>query len=459
MIDCIVPLRLDEAIEKVVAQFKTIEARPPKEFEELFRDASNLAADMQHSVTPVFAEFKDLLQSNVKGEKYVTNSVLQENGTIKHFIGIKHGENLYAGKCYVTEEEKVLSATYGLFNHEPTNKEVYLAHGVCRIDFLELSKVNHMAYKYVTLDNNQRPDHYFTYSGMTDGARQFQWMVKEEPCPDKPTFFLSKKGVLRVAVRIREDVYKVNAVTRDAALDTLEIYYVDKGNQRISDTEQVKYDSNGRYFHRIEGRGTCILEPNTRYDGSLTKDFEMTGEGCLITIAPRKIVTGTFDNGKIVIGRIDTDEYHYEGDIKNNLPNGEGIKTYHDKDVVEGYFVDGQAQGKGKFVSHCCDSTFEGNLVDGVKVGHGVEVFINGDRYEGEFKQGKFCGKGKMVFANGDVYVGNFDAGVFHGEGELKTADTLLKCTWTHGHLGERNEDHIRTCCAGHISPAHRKKV
>lgn len=459
MIACIVPKRLEDAIEKVVTQFKTIEVRPPKEFEELFSEASKMAADMQHSVAPVYEEFKDLLQSNVKGEKYVTNSVLQENGTIKHFIGIKHGENLYGGKCYLMEDEKILSAIYGLFNHEPTSKEVYYAHGICRMDFLELSKINHMSYKYLTMENNQKPDHYFAYCGMTDGARQFQWMEKEEPSPIKPTFFISKKGVLRTVVRIKEGVYKVYAVTRSAELDSIEVYYVDKGNQRLADTEQVKYDSNGRYFHRIEGRGTCILDPNTRYDGCLTKDFEMTGEGCLITVSPRKMVTGTFDNGKITTGTINTDDYHYEGDIANLLPNGRGRKAYHDKDIVEGFFVDGQAQGKGKFISYCCESTFEGDLVDGVKAGYGVEVFNNGDRYEGEFKQGRFCGKGKMNFANGDVYVGHFDGGVFHGEGELKTADATLKCTWTHGHLGERNEDHVRVCCSGHASPSNRKRV
>lgn len=232
---------------------------------------------------------------------------------------------------------------------------------------------------------------------------------------------------------------------------------MDQQNNLLKNYEQLKYDSLGRYYHIVKGRGTCVLGANLRYEGVMGPNYQLTGKGQLVIVSPRKVIYGEFKDGKITYGIIETEKYKYEGEIKDELPNGKGKMVFHDKDWGEGEFKDGIQVGSGRFYSNCCESLFEGEFKDGHKSGKGTETFQNGDKYQGEFKEGQFSGKGAMHFANGDIYEGQFDKGVYHGHGKLVTKEATIESEWTHGKLGDRNEDHVRFCCAGHQSPTNRK--
>lgn len=66
---------------------------------------------------------------------------------------------------------------------------------------------------------------------------------------------------------------------------------------------------------------------------------------------------------------------------------------------------------------------FEGQLVNGVKQGHGVFIAPGSFRYEGNWESNKQNGKGKTIFDNGDVYEGEILDGEFHGQGSYTTKD------------------------------------
>ena len=58
-------------------------------------------------------------------------------------------------------------------------------------------------------------------------------------------------------------------------------------------------------------------------------------------------------------------------------------------------------------------------MVNGLREGHGVFHFNNGDKYEGNFSRNKFNGKGVYSWANGDYYDGEFVDGKISGNGDM----------------------------------------
>ena len=67
-------------------------------------------------------------------------------------------------------------------------------------------------------------------------------------------------------------------------------------------------------------------------------------------------------------------------EIKNNIPNGKGIKYYSNgKILYEGDFVNGLFEGNGKY------------------------IWEDGEYYIGEYKNGLRNGKGIEYYANGKI--------------------------------------------------------
>jgi hypothetical protein len=62
---------------------------------------------------------------------------------------------------------------------------------------------------------------------------------------------------------------------------------------------------------------------------------------------------------------------------------------------------------------------YKGFFDNFVKVGTGIEAFVNGDKYEGEYFGGLPNGKGKYTWECGLVYKGEFKNGQREGRGEL----------------------------------------
>ncbi len=74
----------------------------------------------------------------------------------------------------------------------------------------------------------------------------------------------------------------------------------------------------------------------------------------------------------------------YEGDIKNNLPNGKGILSF-----------------KGK-------RFYEGDWLNGTKNGMGISYYSTGGKYFGEIKNGLLHGIGTFFYSNKTKITGNF---------------------------------------------------
>lgn len=71
---------------------------------------------------------------------------------------------------------------------------------------------------------------------------------------------------------------------------------------------------------------------------------------------------------------------------------------------------------------------YEGELIDGVRSGHGVLTWADGSRYEGQFENGVRHGQGTLVLPTGDVYTGAFQRDAMTGRGRLE---------WTNGDVYE----------------------
>ena len=97
-----------------------------------------------------------------------------------------------------------------------------------------------------------------------------------------------------------------------------------------------------------------------------------------------------FDNGDV-----------YEGEIKNNLMNGQGTWTSADGDQYVGEWKAGN------------------------KHGHGTYTFASGTQYVGEFEDGNFHGQGTFTSADGDQYVGEFkNDKMLNGEAQSLTLES-----------------------------------
>ena len=155
----------------------------------------------------------------------------------------------------------------------------------------------------------------------------------------------------------------------------------------------------------------------------------------------------------------------YEGEIRGYLPNGTGIYTSADGEVIDGEFTDGVADGfcrvtlasgnryegmivsgewsengtltlvyddgeetpQGTFVnsrfegevtySYRSGANYVGGYQNGLPHGLGSLTYANGDKYEGEFSVGEISGRGKYTFADESVYEGQFESGLPNGEG------------------------------------------
>jgi hypothetical protein len=112
----------------------------------------------------------------------------------------------------------------------------------------------------------------------------------------------------------------------------------------------------------------------------------------------------------------------YEGEFKENRPEGVGVFTYPNGDVYRGSFVNGKLEGKGSIL-FSNQTRYEGEARAGLANGQGRMEFVTGDVYEGQFVTGKYHGEGKFRYASGDHYEGEFVSGMFHGTGTFTWKD------------------------------------
>lgn len=103
----------------------------------------------------------------------------------------------------------------------------------------------------------------------------------------------------------------------------------------------------------------------------------------------------------------------YTGNLsREGLPHGSGVQTFSNGDTFEGFFVQGQKNGIGRYEKKS-QYVYFGNFARNKMTGQGTITFSNGRHYKGHFVDGKFHGEGVLTFPNQQVQQGQFSNGLF----------------------------------------------
>ena len=160
------------------------------------------------------------------------------------------------------------------------------------------------------------------------------------------------------------------------------------------------------------------------YIGELDKNQKPIGFGVLYTNKGAKY-EGNFSKGKLIgLGRhIDKNGVCYEGIFEDNKLIGKAkILKYDENGKVINYFGETknfQKDGEGE--ETCNKYRYAGKFSEDMRQGYGcIQFFETGDLYEGYFNQGEMEGKGTYIWKNQNYYKGDFLKGKMHGKGKYK---------------------------------------
>eukprot|EP00970_Alexandrium_tamarense_P010455 scaffold2112_cov172-Alexandrium_tamarense.AAC.2 len=223
-----------------------------------------------------------------------------------------------------------------------------------------------------------------------------------------------------------------------------------------------------------EGRGICLFNNNTMYEGQWKRNKEH-GKGTLMTPDRSRIIyDGDWERGRMhgygsyyyymdtladgphtgdkygqYIGEFREsmrngrgvytfpDESSYEGEWRENIPNGWGIFRWPDQSVFEGFWKDGRRHGAQGTLIASDGFKYEGAWVNGAMEGRGIATipkpltvhspqYPNGQVYEGMWVAGRREGRGTIRFTNGAVYEGRFKDDNMEGQGTMKMSRNVV---------------------------------
>ncbi len=133
---------------------------------------------------------------------------------------------------------------------------------------------------------------------------------------------------------------------------------------------------------------------------------------------------GNFEKGKLIFAKGGS----YEGEWKNNIVEGYGIRQMADGTIQAGRWEKGrlsEPMTAQKVLSLLQTRSAAANKETinceqgDCKNGYGKSVDNKGNRYAGDFKEGMYSGYGEMRFANRDFYKGLWKEGKFSGKGSM----------------------------------------
>lgn len=133
---------------------------------------------------------------------------------------------------------------------------------------------------------------------------------------------------------------------------------------------------------------------------------------------------------------------HWEGDFDNGKPEGAGVFTNENTDMVfQGRIQNGQATGFGEL--QWSENSYEGAFIDGSAHGKGKWTVANsgGDVISGNFEHGRVHGKAVVSFSNGDCFEGNYINGNPSGAGKMLfgTQKVVMNRNFTAGGIERTN--------------------
>eukprot|EP00581_Thalassiosira_minuscula_P017116 CAMPEP_0183721278 /NCGR_PEP_ID=MMETSP0737-20130205/13604_1 /TAXON_ID=385413 /ORGANISM="Thalassiosira miniscula, Strain CCMP1093" /LENGTH=1127 /DNA_ID=CAMNT_0025951261 /DNA_START=193 /DNA_END=3576 /DNA_ORIENTATION=- len=226
-----------------------------------------------------------------------------------------------------------------------------------------------------------------------------------------------------------------------------------------------------------EGRGICLYNNNTLYEGQWKKNKEH-GTGTLMTSDRKRIIySGTWEKGKMhgqgsyhyyieksktapkengrYVGHFRQnlrnghgvytlpDGSVYDGEWRDNIQNGWGVFRWPDGSVYEGQWKDGRRHGTSGILMASDGFRYEGSWVNNSMEGRGVATYPKGQIYDGTWVAGKREGRGTIRFTNGAVYEGRFKEDYMEGQGTMKMNRNVIipKLTGNNDRKSENAKD------------------
>lgn len=196
---------------------------------------------------------------------------------------------------------------------------------------------------------------------------------------------------------------------------------------------------------KANGFGTIIYKNGLMYYGQY-KDDQFTGEGVRYNMANGEKQSGVFRNGELVTPKSEkdlkiiygskngfgiklTETGRYSGDLKDGIPEGQGLMQCYSGYTIVGEFHNGVANGKGT-----------------------LENTEKGIRYIGEIKNNAANGNGTIYYADGTSEKGFFKDGSLVNEKPQDTKVAKPEVSWTIPQLinTETNEQktNVKLCVA-----------
>ena len=164
--------------------------------------------------------------------------------------------------------------------------------------------------------------------------------------------------------------------------------------------------------------GSKALQP--KYEGEIKND-NPNGFGFVTYPYEDKNILGEWKEGK----QWNTKHTKKDGTLIGKFENGKwklvlGLLFIGERDGKFGYFTEkwkGLENEENKDIGK-----YEGEIKNGSPNGQGNFTLNNGEKYVGEFKNGKSHGQGTYTFKKGNKYVGGWKDGKRSGEGTLTLA-------------------------------------
>ena len=158
-------------------------------------------------------------------------------------------------------------------------------------------------------------------------------------------------------------------------------------------------------------------------------------------------VVGTCVFAAAQMGEGDREGVVYEGELVDGVRSGHGVLTWADGSRYEGQFENGVRHGQGTLLLPTGD-VYTGAFQRDAMTGRGRLEWTNGDVYEGDFVDGERTGRGAYLWRNGAQYRGALVADVPHGDGVYEYADgTVYRGQFEEGAkagFGELQQDGTR---------------
>lgn len=184
-------------------------------------------------------------------------------------------------------------------------------------------------------------------------------------------------------------------------------------------------------FHKgkLHGKGIMMYTGGRVYEGEFKNN------------SPDGLAVETYENGDKYIGKffkgfklgygvyVYANGEIYEGEFANNKPCGQGRLLMPKNAFYEGSFKNGKCNGHGKYYYENGD-VYEGKWVDSIKHGLGIYYHANGDIYEGDFVNGLRNGFGKLSLSSGQVIESNWINDVMSGEVRKYMPENQLIREW-----------------------------